>query len=152
MCQGKFTDVLKQVEMGRSMYVDVSSMTGRSTDNLQMSEEIKNAALVVPRSIMTAVMINGSLGFAMVLNVLYRSGDIDAALAENPSYPFLAIFKHAVGSTSAAAVMASVVFCLSTSAAVGSLASSSRVFWAFARGKGLHATKWISQLTLYLDD
>ncbi|KAL1601679.1 hypothetical protein SLS60_006594 [Paraconiothyrium brasiliense] len=101
------------------------------------TQEIQNAALVVPRSIMTGIMINGSLGFGMVLTVLYRAGDIDAALAENPAYPFMAIFKHATNSTAAAAVMASLIFCLATSATVGLLASSSRVFWAFSRDKGL---------------
>lgn len=111
-----------------------------------MSEEIENAALVVPRSIMTGIMINGSLGFAMILTVLYRSGDIDAALAENPAYPFMAIFKNAVGSSTAAAAMASVMFCLATSSTVGLLASSSRVFWAFSRDRGLPGWRTLSKV------
>lgn len=112
-----------------------------------MSEEIQNAALVVPRSIMTGIMINGSLGFGMVLTVLYRAGDIDAALAENPAYPFMAIFKHGTNSTAAAAVMSALVFCLALSATVGLLASSSRVFWAFSRDKGLPGWRKLSQVS-----
>jgi choline transport protein len=119
------------------MYADSLQAARLSTNILQMSEEIQNAAIVVPRSIMTGIMINGFLGFGMVLTLLSRAGDIDAALAENPAYPFLAIFKHAVNSTSGAAAMASLVFCLAMSATVGLLASASRVFWAFSRDKGL---------------
>jgi amino acid transporter len=115
-----------------------------------MSEEIQNAQLVLPRSIMTGVMINGSLGFAMILTVLHRSGDIDAALAENPAYPFVAIFKHATNSTSGAAVMSSLVLCLAVSATVGLLASSSRVFWAFSRDRGLPGWRTLSKVSKML--
>lgn len=111
-----------------------------------MSEEIQNAAVVVPRSIMTGIFINGSLGFAMVLTILFRAGDIDQALAENPAYPFMAIFKHAVNSTSGAAAMASLLTILSTSATVGLLASSSRVIWAFSRDKGLPGWRTLSKV------
>ncbi|KAK3213471.1 hypothetical protein GRF29_28g17160 [Pseudopithomyces chartarum] len=114
---------------------------------IHMSEEIQNAQLVLPRSIMTGVMINGSLGFAMILTVLHRSGDIDAALAENPAYPFVAIFKHATNSTSGAAVMSSLVLCLAVSATVGLLASSSRVFWAFSRDRGLPGWRTLSKVS-----
>ena len=115
-------------------------------DDVQMSEEIQNAAVVVPRSIMTGILINGSLGFAMVLTILFRAGDIDQALAENPAFPFMAIFKHAVNSTSGAAVMASLLVILSISATVGFLASSSRVFWAFSRDKGLPGWRTLSKV------
>lgn len=112
-----------------------------------MSEEIQNAAVVVPRSLMTGIMINGSLGFAMILTLLFRAGDIEQALQENPAYPFMAIFKHAVNSTAGAAIMASLIMVLATSATVGLLASSSRVFWAFSRDKGLPGWRFLSQVS-----
>ena len=111
-----------------------------------MSEEIRNAAILVPRSIMTGILINGSLGFAMILAILFRAGDIDQALAENPAYPFMAIFKHAVNSTSGAAIMVSLMMILAISSTVGLLASSSRVFWAFSRDKGLPGWRILSKV------
>jgi choline transport protein len=123
--------------MVQYMCVRNASREELHANTMQMSEEIHNAAVVVPRSIMTGIMINGILGFAMILTLLCRAGDLGAASTENPSYPFIAIFRHAVNSTSGAAAMASVVFCLAMSATVGLLASSSRVFWAFSRDKGL---------------
>ncbi len=113
-----------------------------------MSEEIQNAAVVVPRSIMTGIMINGSLGFAMILTILYRAGDINQALQENPSYPFMAILKHAMNSTAGAAIMSSIVMVLATSSTVGILASSSRVFWAFSRDKGLPGWRSLSKVSI----
>ncbi|KAI0397208.1 putative GABA permease [Xylariaceae sp. FL0594] len=117
---------------------------------IHMSEEIRNAAVVVPRSLMTGLTVNGTLGFAMMIATLYSLGDIDKALAENPQYPFMSIFKHAVGSTAGAAVMASIVVIMSFSATTGCLASTSRIYWAFARDRGLpgwHVLKKISPRT-----
>ncbi|KAI1262323.1 putative GABA permease [Xylariaceae sp. FL1019] len=104
---------------------------------IHMSEEIRNAAVVVPRSLMTGLAVNGTLGFAMILITLYSLGDIDQALAENPQYPFMAVFRHAVGSTAAAAVLSAIVVVMSFSATTGCIASTSRIYWAFARDRGL---------------
>lgn len=112
-----------------------------------MAEEIQNAPITVPRAIMTGIFINGSLGFGMMLTMLFRSGDIDEALKANPSFPFIAIFYNAVQSVSGAATMAAFVMILSTCCAVGTLASSSRVFWAFSRDRGLPGWSALSQVS-----
>lgn len=112
----------------------------------QLSEEIHNAQVVVPRSIMTGIAINGSLGFVMVITVLLRLGDMDAVLAENPAFPFMAIFHQAVQSRAGAAVMASIVMVLTISANVGFSASTSRICWAFARDKGLPGWRLLSKV------
>lgn len=113
---------------------------------VQMAEEIQNAPVTVPRAIMTGVGINGSLGFGIMLTMLFRSGNVDHALSENPSFPFIAIFHNAVGSVSGAATMAAFVTTLSVFCAVGTLASSSRVFWAFSRDRGLPGWRTLSKV------
>lgn len=45
-----------------------------------MSEEIENAALNVPRAILTTILLNGVTGFAMVLAILFCLGDIETVL------------------------------------------------------------------------
>jgi amino acid transporter len=112
-----------------------------------MVEETHNAPVTVPRAIMTGVWINGSLGFAVMLTMLFRSGDMDAAIKENPSFPFIAIFHNAVQSVPGAAAMAAFVMILSTCCAVGTLASSSRVFWAFSRDRGLPGWRVLSKVS-----
>ncbi|KAI8630809.1 putative GABA permease [Xylariaceae sp. FL1651] len=114
---------------------------------IHMSEEIRNAAVVVPRSLMTGLAINGTLGFAMLVATLYSLGDINAALAENPQYPFMAVFRHAVGSTAGAAVMSAIVVIMSFSATTGCLASTSRIYWAFARDRGLPGWKVLKKIS-----
>ncbi|KAJ4407878.1 hypothetical protein N0V91_003543 [Didymella pomorum] len=114
---------------------------------IHLSEEIHNAQVVVPRSIMTGIAINGTLGFVMVLSVLLRLGDVDAVLAENPAFPFMAVFHQAVQSRSGAAVMAALVMVLTISANVGFAASTSRICWAFARDKGLPGWRYLSKIS-----
>ncbi|USP76945.1 hypothetical protein yc1106_04219 [Curvularia clavata] len=114
---------------------------------IHLSEEIQNAQIVVPRSIMIGIGINGTLGFGMLLAVLFRMGDLSAVLEENPAFPFMAIFHRAVQSRSGAAVMASLVMLLTISANVGLSASTSRICWAFARDKGLPGWKTLSKIS-----
>lgn len=95
---------------------------------------------------MTGIAINGSLGFGMLLTVLFRMGDIEAAIEESPAFPFIAIFHRAVQSRSGAAVMASIIVVLTISANVGFSASTSRICWAFARDRGLPGWRTLSKV------
>lgn len=95
---------------------------------------------------MIGIAMNGTLGFGMLLTVLFRMGDLDSVLAENPAFPFMVIFHRAVQSRSGAAVMASIVMVLTIGAGVGLSASTSRICWAFARDKGLPGWKTLSKV------
>ncbi|SLM36313.1 choline transport protein [Lasallia pustulata] len=102
-----------------------------------MSEEIHNPSIVVPRSIMLSIVLNGIMGFAMIVALLFCLGNIDAALSTNTGYPFMEIFLQATNSVSGSATMAAIVTILALCATVGLLASTSRMFWSFARDRGL---------------
>ncbi|KAI0393304.1 putative GABA permease [Xylariaceae sp. FL0594] len=114
---------------------------------IHLSEEIRNAAVVVPRSLMIGLSINGCLGFGLLVATLFSIGDLDQALAENPQYPFMSIFKHAVGSTVGAAVMSAIVIVMGFSSTVGCMASTSRLYWAFTRDHGLPGWKYLKQVS-----
>lgn len=111
-----------------------------------MSEEIQNAEVIVPRSILTSIALNGCLGFGMIIATLFCLGNIQNALETPTGYPFIEIFYQATGSIEGTAVMASIITILTVSATVGSLASSSRVFWAFARDRGLPGWRILSKV------
>lgn len=102
-----------------------------------MSEEITNASTAVPTSIMLSVLINGSMGFGMLLAMLFCSGDLEKALESSTGYPFMSIFYQATGSIAGTAVMASIVTTMGATTSVGMLASTSRQFWSFARDRGI---------------
>lgn len=111
-----------------------------------MAEEIRNAAIVVPRALMTGLCINGVLGWAMVIVTLFCMGNLDDALAENPLYPYMTIFRKAVDSRAGAAAMTAIVIVTSVSATTGCLASASRVYFAFARDRGPPGWQYLRKL------
>lgn len=73
----------------------------------ETAEEIEGAANVMPKAMLLGCMINGALGFAMLLAVLFSLGDINAALKTPTGYPFMEIFAEGVGSNGGATPMVS---------------------------------------------
>lgn len=102
-----------------------------------MSEEIQNAALVVPRSIMISILINGALGFAVLLVTLFSLDDVDRVLKTTTGYPYMQVFLDSTGSVTGATAMASIIAVMELSANIGILATASRMCWSFCRDRGL---------------
>lgn len=104
-----------------------------------MAEEIKRASIVVPRAMITSIVLNGILGFAMLIAYLFCLSNLDAVLASEETliYPFLFVFQQGSGSTTGAAVMGLIVVFLGICSTVGVLASSSRMLWSFSRDRGV---------------
>ena len=118
---------------------------------IHMSEEVKNAALVVPHSMILSVLVNGALGFAMVVAVLFCLGDIDKITSTPPTqFPFMAIFAQAAGSNAGGAGMVAVIMFMFVCATTAVLASSSRMTWSFARDLGLPYSNYLSRVSLQL--
>lgn len=115
-----------------------------------MSEEIHNPSVVVPRSIMLSILLNGTTGFAMVVALLFCIGNVDNALSSKTGYPFMEIFLQATNSVSGSAAMAAIVTSLAVCATVGILASTSRMFWAFARDHGLPFWRTLEKVLSHL--
>ncbi|OTA98391.1 hypothetical protein M426DRAFT_17454 [Hypoxylon sp. CI-4A] len=113
--------------------------TQGSDSAVHMAEEMKNASIVVPRAILVSIILNGILGFAMLIAYLFCLGDLDAVLEsqETLGYPFLFVFQTGTGSTAGAAVMGLIIVALGVCSTVGALASSSRMLWSFARDRGI---------------
>ncbi|GAB1208639.1 hypothetical protein APSETT445_007390 [Aspergillus pseudonomiae] len=114
---------------------------------VHMSEEITNAPVAVPRSIMLSVLINGTLGFSMLIAMLFCLGDIEAALESPTGYPFMAIFLQATQSVAGTATMGSIITTMGICTSVGMLASTSRQFWSFARDRGIPGWRLWSKVT-----
>lgn len=84
--------------------------------NMQMSrdaealaaEEIQNAPYVIPLSMGVSTMLNGTLGFAMLIALMFcMPSDISGTLEAVTLYPFMSIYTYAVGSTRGATAMVS---------------------------------------------
>lgn len=111
-----------------------------------MSEEIENAPLVVPRSILTTYILNGILGFAMLIAVLFSIEDLDAALASPTNYPFMQVFLTATNSAGGAITMTAIIAVMEICATTSSLAAASRQFWSFSRDHGVPGWTLFSQV------
>jgi choline transport protein len=107
---------------------------------------VKNASLNVPRSMFFTIFLNGALGFAMMISILFCISNVDDALVTPTGYPFVEIFRNATQSDAGATVMASILIAMIIFATFGYLASASRQMWAFARDRGLPFSNVISKV------
>ncbi|MCJ1318976.1 hypothetical protein MMC15_004308 [Xylographa vitiligo] len=111
-----------------------------------IAEEIENAAVVIPRSMCISVILNGVLGFSMLLALLFCLGDLTDALATTTGYPFIEIFYQATGSTAGASAMTAVIIVTFIFEVFGLLATASRMTWAFAREDGLPFSSYLARI------
>ncbi|CAG8976647.1 hypothetical protein HYALB_00002163 [Hymenoscyphus albidus] len=109
----------------------------RYMSSVHMAEEIENAAVNVPRAIFTTMVLNGAMGFAMMLAILFCIGDAEEVLATETGFPFIQIFYNVTGSKSGTTVMACLVTALSWAGTIGFTATASRMLWSFARDRGV---------------
>ncbi|KAI0023721.1 amino acid transporter-like protein [Xylariomycetidae sp. FL0641] len=104
---------------------------------IHMAEETRNVSLTLPRSLLTTLMVNGTLGFAMLITLLYCMGDLDAAVAEDPNFPFLAILRRATNSPAAATAMSSILVVMNFAGSTGCVSSTSRIYFALSRDRAI---------------
>ncbi|PQK13550.1 hypothetical protein BB8028_0004g04810 [Beauveria bassiana] len=111
-----------------------------------MSEETLNSAVAVPKSIFLSMLINGTTGFAMTVAVLFCIKDLESVLSSPTGFAHMQLFLDSTGSVAGSTVMAAIITILGACATVGMLASTSRVFWSFARDRGLPLWRVLSRV------
>ena len=73
---------------------------------MDAAEEIQNAPYVIPLSMGVSTMLNGTLGFAMIIALMFcMPSDIGETLEAVTFYPFMSIYQYAVGSNAGATAM-----------------------------------------------
>ncbi|KAB8207957.1 Amino acid permease [Aspergillus parasiticus SU-1] len=104
---------------------------------IHMAEEVKNAKVVIPRSMILGTLINGTLAFAYLIAILYCMGDYTEAVLSPTGYPIITIAYQATGSKAATYVLMAMGMLPGWIALFNGLASVTRLTWAFARDNGL---------------
>jgi choline transport protein len=105
-----------------------------------MSEELQDAAYTLPRAMMSTVILNGALGFVMLLTMCFCIGDLDSVLSSPvgaSGMPFIQVFANGVQSNGGATAMTSILIVLSIFCCITNIAAASRQLFAFARDKGV---------------
>jgi amino acid transporter len=116
-----------------------------------MAEEINHAAIVIPRAIMLSVLINGILGFGMLIAVLFCIGNMEDALASSTGFPFIEIFYQATKSITGAVLMSTIILIVGIFGVIGVHAVASRQIWSFARDRAVPGWRVWTQVWQYLD-
>jgi amino acid transporter len=109
-----------------------------------MSEEVRRARQAVPRSIFWTVVTNSVLAYGIVITLLFTMGSLEDAL--NSSFPIIEICLQATGSVKAATAMVCGLLVISLSVNLASIASVSRLTWAWARDGAL--PPWFSHVSI----
>ncbi|KAF1992509.1 amino acid transporter [Aulographum hederae CBS 113979] len=104
---------------------------------IHLSEETIHAAKVIPRIILTTVLLNGTLAWVFLIVTLFGISDISAVLATPTGFPIIEVFAQITKSATSATVMEAALVSIGIAAMFGTLASVSRLTWAFARDDGL---------------
>ena len=104
---------------------------------LHMSDEVKDAPKKVPLSMVYGLTINGIMALAFMITLLYTLGDPTTALTTPTGYPIIQVAYGATGSKAATVVLCCFIIFNGMVAMFSSLASVSRLTWAFARDRGL---------------
>lgn len=120
-----------------------------------MSEEVRDAAYVVPRTMMWTWFGNGLLGWLMAITFCFCVGDVmevlvtptgckclasESSLIElttSCADPFIQVFYNATGSYAGATVMSCILLVMSVFGCVAVIATNSRQLFAFARDHGV---------------
>ncbi|OQO04046.1 hypothetical protein B0A48_10689 [Cryoendolithus antarcticus] len=135
--------------IGLSMLVgQVTSIYGLigSDGAAHMAEETKNASMIVPRTMLWSYILNGGMGFAMLIMYCFCLTDVTSALdpsINRSGFPYIYVFQTGTGSTGGAVGLTSIILILGIAGATSFFASTSRQTFAFARDNGLPGSKWI---------
>jgi hypothetical protein len=115
-----------------------------------MSEEIRDASLTLPRVILWAAILNGTLGFVMVITFGFTLGSVTDILFTPTGYPFIQVFFNATNSYVGTSFMTAILIVNITSASISTVATASRQTWSFARDKGLPFSSFIAHVSDFL--
>lgn len=109
---------------------------------------MKTPRTTVPRAMIGSLVINASMGFALLIAILFCMGDLQVALNTNTGFPIIQIFYHITrGSLAGTSASTCAIILSASGATIGLMASTSRTLWAFARDEAPPFSRWLSQIS-----
>lgn len=125
--------------------LSILSLTHRA--NRAIAEEIKDASIILPRSIMASLFLNGALGFVMLVTYCFCLGDVEEILGTHTGYPFIQVFYNVTNSLGGASAMTAILITLTVCGCISNVATASRQLFAFARDGGLPFSPFLAQVS-----
>lgn len=113
-----------------------------------MSEELKDAGLVLPKAMVWATFINGIMGITMLITFCFCVGDLDGVLNSPTGIPIIQLTYNVTGSIPGTVVLTTLLIVLSFFGTITCIASASRQAWAFARDQGFPFSTWLTYVSI----
>ncbi|PIG88379.1 amino acid permease family protein [Aspergillus arachidicola] len=117
---------------------------------MHMAEESSNAERVVPRTMLGAVGIGFTTGFAYTVAQVYAISDIQEIMTTTQWIPFV-VMEQGFRSRTIAIVIVSISVVLGMTIIIATQEASSRLAWSLARDKGLLFSRFLQDLYPRLD-
>jgi choline transport protein len=111
---------------------------------VHMSEELKNASKTLPRAMIWTSIVNGAMGFVMLITILYTMGDFESVISTPTGYPYQQIFYNATRSRGGATAMSCIIILAAVANGMTNMATASRQLFAFARDEGVPFHRWFA--------
>ncbi|KAJ5375252.1 hypothetical protein N7517_007258 [Penicillium concentricum] len=133
----------------------VAFLTGLVTPNymyagidgaLHLAEECQNASTVVPRALMSTLLIGFVSSFTFMVAMLYCTNDLNAVVASTTGVPIFEMWYQATRSGVAATVFVVLLCCAAVFALIGAQQTASRLTWSLARDHAIIGSKWLSKI------
>ncbi|KAI7780613.1 hypothetical protein LA080_015896 [Diaporthe eres] len=116
-----------------------------SDSTCHLAEELRDAAWVLPRSMVATALMNYALGFVMTVTIISSLGDdISAILSTGLGQPWIQVIYNATGSKAGTSVMTAVVWILLLLCTINQVTTTSRQLFAFARDRGLPFSPYLA--------
>jgi choline transport protein len=111
-----------------------------------MAEEVSKSTISVPWSLVTAILLNGVLGFAILVVFLLSAGDFTEILESGATFPFIEILNSRLGSVGAATTLTTMLMFLNACSAIALMSGGSRMIWSFSREQALPGWRWLRRV------
>jgi len=90
---------------------------------------------------------NASLGFIIIVTLIFTMGDLDEISTTTTGFPFLAVFFNATHSYAGTSVMSLLLILPLTGSVIACVATASRQIWAFARDNGVPFSNFVRHVS-----
>lgn len=112
------------------------------------AEEIKDASLTLPKSMVWTLVVNGSTGLIMIISFAYCLGPLQDAINPQYNFAYIGTFYNATQSVGGTTAMSCILVVMTFFSAIGNVAAASRQMWAFARDRGLPFGEWVAEVSI----
>ena len=114
---------------------------------VHMSEELRDASKVLPRSMIWTTILNGAMGWIILITFCFTLGNLDDVISSPTGQPYIAVFYTATESYVGASVLSSLVIFMAMFCNLSITATASRQLWSFARDQGIPGAAWFAYVS-----